>query len=166
MNDQSEPMEQPMESVRKSDRPGAAPHPETRTSTAISPQAGAGGCGCQGAGGTSLNDPNGNGDVMNTFVYAIGRVEARFPNLAAEKEFAQATGRADTAGKTDQQAFHEVLSQRQNRYLVRQLCWVLTVQGLETYLLQPSDPADLEMLVDAIRLAPAPQDIDVVIGVR
>jgi len=166
MNEQSETMEQPMESVRKSDRPGAAPHPETRTSTAISPQAGAGGCGCQGAGGTSLNGPNGNGDVMNTFVYAIGRVEARFPNLAAEKEFAQATGRADTAGKTDQQAFHEVLSQRQNRYLVRQLCWVLTVQGLETYLLQPSDPADLEMLVDAIRPAPAPQDIDVVIGVR
>jgi hypothetical protein len=103
---------------------------------------------------------------MGSYVYAIGRVEARFPNLAAEKEFVQATGRADTAGKTDQQAFHEVLSQRHNRYLVRQLCWVLTIQGLETYLLQPRDPADLDMLVDAIRPAPAPQDIDVVIGVR
>ena len=101
-----------------------------------------------------------------SYVYAIGRVEARFPNLAAEKEFAQATGRADTAGKTDQQAFHVVLSQRQNRYLVRQLCWVLTIQGLETYLLQPRDPADIDMLVEAIRPAPAPNDIDVVIGLR
>jgi hypothetical protein len=108
--------------------------------------------------------PNGNGTP--SFIYAIGRVEARFPNLAAEKEFAQATKRADTARKTDQQAFHEVLSQRQNRYLVRQLCWVLTVQGMETYLLAPRDPADIDMLVDAIRPAPAPQDIDVVIGVR
>ena len=48
-----------------------------------------------------------------SYVYAIGRVEARFPNLAAEKEFAQATGRTETAGKTDQQAFHAVLSERQ-----------------------------------------------------
>ena len=43
-----------------------------------------------------------NGAATPSFVYAIGRVEARFPNLAAEKEFAQATGRTDTAGKTDQ----------------------------------------------------------------
>ena len=90
------------------------------------------------------------------YVYAIGRVEARFPNLAAEKEFAQATGRTDTAGKTDQQTFHAVLSKRENRYLVRQLCWVLTIQGLETYLLLPRDPADIDLLVEAIRPPPAP----------
>jgi hypothetical protein len=101
-----------------------------------------------------------------SYVYAIGRVEARFPNLAAEKEFAQATGRTDTAGKTDQQTFHAVLSKRENRYLVRQLCWVLSIQGLETYLLQPRDPADIDLLVEAIRPAPSPNDIDVVIGVR
>jgi PatG Domain len=99
-------------------------------------------------------------------VYAIGRVEARFPNLAAEKEFAQASGRADTAGKTDQQTFHTVLSKRENRYLLRQLCWVLSIQGLETYLLAPRDPADIDLLVEAIRPAPSPNDIDVVIGMR
>ena len=70
--------------------------------------------------------------------YAIGRIEARFPRLSVEKEFAQATGRAETAGQTDQQAFHDVLSKPENRYLARQLCWVLTIQGLETYLVQPS----------------------------
>ena len=42
----------------------------------------------------------------------------------------------------------------------------LTIQGLETYLLQPRDPADIDMLIDAIRPAPAPNDIDVVIGMR
>ena len=106
------------------------------------------------------------GAAAMSYVYAIGRVEARFPNLAAEKEFAQATGRTETAGKTDQQTFHTVLSKRENRYLVRQLCWVLTIQGLETYLLQPRDPADLDLLVEAIRPAPSPNDLDVVIGLR
>ena len=103
---------------------------------------------------------------MPSFIYAIGRVEARFPNLAAEKEFAQATGRTDTARKTDQQTFHAVLSRRENRYLVRQLCWVFSIQGLDTYLLQPRDPADLDLLVEAIRPVPNPNDIDVVIGLR
>jgi hypothetical protein len=101
-----------------------------------------------------------------SFVYALGRVEVRFPNLSVEKEFAQATGRTDTAGKTDRASFHVVLSRRENRYLLRQLCWVLTTQGLETYLLVPRDPADLDLLVGAIRPVPSPNDIDVVVGLR
>lgn len=100
------------------------------------------------------------------FVYTLGRVEPRFPRLALEKEFAQATGREATAGLTNRQALHEVLTQRQNRYLARQLCWVLTIEGLETYILVPHDPGDIEMLVEAIRSAPRPTDVDVVIGRR
>jgi hypothetical protein len=46
------------------------------------------------------------------------------------------------------------------------MCWVLTIQGLETYLLVPRDPADIDLLVEAIRPAPTPNDIDVVVGVR
>ena len=75
-------------------------------------------------------------------------------------------GREDTAGKTDQQTFHTVLSKRENRYLLRQMCWVLSVQGMETYLLQPRDPTDFDLLLEAIRPAPTPNDIDVVIGLR
>lgn len=132
-----------------------------RSNTLIMPQAGSASCGCGGNAGANTN-----GSEAASYVYAIGQVEARFPNLAAEKEFAQATGRADTAGKTDQQSFHAVLSQRQNRYLVRQLCWVLTIQGMDTYLLVPRDSADLDLLVDAIRPTASPGDIDVVIGRR
>ncbi len=104
--------------------------------------------------------------MPTSYVYALGRIEARFPRLSVEKEFAQATGRAETTGKTDQQAFHAVLSKRENHYLVRQLCWVLTIQGLETYILQPRDPADFDLLVETIRPKPSPLDINVVIGVR
>jgi PatG Domain len=104
--------------------------------------------------------------ATSSYVFAIGRVEPRFPRLSVEKEFAQATGRAETTGLTDRQALHAVLSQRQNRYLARQLCYVLTIEGLETYILLPRDPGDVELLVDAIRPAPRPTDVDVVIGVR
>ena len=43
---------------------------------------------------------------------------------------------------------------------------MLSIQGLETYLLLPRDPADIDLLVEAIRPAPSPNDIDVVIGMR
>ncbi len=162
MNEQSETIEQPVEPpIAVNDIPADSRSSEVRTHSVISPQSGGGSCGC---GGASDFSPHGTGAA--SYVYAIGRVEARFPNLAAEKEFAQATGRADTAGKTDQQTFHAVLSKRENRYLVRQLCWVLSIQGLETYLLVPRDPADIDLLVEAIRPTPSPNDIDVVIGLR
>ncbi len=100
------------------------------------------------------------------YIYAIGRIECRFPLPSVEKEFAQVTGRADTSGLTDRQAVQKVLSQRQNRYLARQLCWVMTIEGLETYILVPRDPADIDLLVEALRSTPSPMDLDCVIGVR
>jgi hypothetical protein len=111
--------------------------------------------------------PNGGmGAAMPAYVYAIGRIEPRFPTLSAEKEFAQATGRAETAGLTDRQALHAILSKRENRYLVRQLCWVLTIEGLDTYILHPRDPADLDLLVEALRPTPRLTDVDCVVGMR
>lgn len=109
---------------------------------------------------------NGNGAGTPSYVFAIGKVEMRFPTLAVEKEFAQATGRADTKGLTDRKAAHAVLSAPANRYIVRQICWVLTIEGLETYILVPRDPSDYDQLLEAVRPQPSPLDIDVVVGVR
>jgi len=115
-------------------------------------------CGAAAAANAPTTAPN--------YIYAIGRIEPRFPRPSVEKEFAQATGRAETAGLTDRQAIQKVLSQRPNRYLLRQLCWVMTIEGLETYILVPRDPADLDLLVEALRPTPQPWDLDVVIGIR
>lgn len=101
-----------------------------------------------------------------SYVYALGRIEPRFPRMSVEKEFAQVVGRADTTSLTDRESLHKILSQRQNRYLVRQLCWIFTIEGLETYILAPRDPAELDLLVEALRPAPRATDVDVVIGVR
>jgi PatG Domain len=163
MNEQTDTINEPMEHshIKIDDTPNLSSISEIPNSL-ITPQAGCGTCGGSGEPAT-LNSKT---TSMPMYVYGIGRVEARFPNLAAEKEFAQATGRTETAGKTDQQAFHAVLSKRENRYLVRQLCWVLCIQGLDTYLLVPRDPTDIDLLVGAIRPVLSPNDIDVIIGLR
>ena len=64
----------------------------------------------------ALPTPEVEGATTHPYVYAIGTVAPRFPTLALEKEFAQSTGRADgTAGLTDREATHSVLSDRANR---------------------------------------------------
>ena len=106
------------------------------------------------------------GATPPAWVYAIGRIEPRFPRISVEKEFAQALGRDKAAGLSDRQALQAALSKPENRYLVKQLCWVITIEGLETYILAPRDPADISLLVDALRPTPQPWDLDCVIGVR
>jgi len=104
----------------------------------VVPQQAAGQCPSCGAGAVAS---------AAAYVYALGTVEFRYPNLSTEKEFAQAAGGSETAGKTDGQVVHAVLSQPENRYLARHLCWILSVQGLETYILYPRDPADWDLLM-------------------
>ena len=120
------------------------------------------------ADGSCAPDPGGpegqTGDYP--YVYAIGNIAIRFPSLGVEKEFVQATGRRDTAGLTDQQALQAVLSEPQNRYLTRQVCWVFSIEGLDTYILQPREAADYDQLLEAIRANPDAEDVDVVIGLK
>src|SRR5215831_4450875 len=117
---------------------------------------------CPTCGAASMGTPA----TRPSHVYAIGRIEARFPRLSVEKEFAQAASRSDTKGLTDRQVLQAVLSKPENRYLARQLCWVMTIEGLETYILVPRDPADISLLVDGLRPNPTASDLDVVIGTK
>lgn len=157
--------------------PGAGELGEFTTSggnspPAAAPVAGAGtsGCGAPAAGSNPASGPANKsanaGAVPPSYVYALGRVEPCFPSLGVEKEFAQATGRAATAGLTDREALYAVLSKPENRYLSRQLCWVFTIEGLETYILHPSCFGDFNLLVEAVRPGPRPTDVDVIIGVK
>ncbi len=156
----SEVQEQTVNASPVRDDPPPAVAPAAKPAQTVSPQA------CSTCGTAPAANGNNNAATTPNYVYAIGRIEARFPRPSVEKEFAQATGRADTAGLSDRQALQKVLSQRQNRYLTRQLCWVMTIEGLETYILVPRDPADVDLLVEALRATPSPMDLDCVIGVQ
>jgi hypothetical protein len=100
------------------------------------------------------------------FVYALGQIQARFPSAAVEKELAQVVAQVVTKGQTDRQVIASALSDRANRYLVRQMCWIHVIESLETYILVPRDAGDFDLFVQAIRPEPSPLDIDVIIGTR
>ncbi len=104
--------------------------------------------------------------ASSAYIYALGKVEHHFPSPSVEKELAQVAKHAPTDGLTDRQRLHKVLSERSNRYIVRQLCWVLTIEQQDTYILVPRDPADWDLLVAALRPTPSPMDLDAVIGIR
>ena len=100
------------------------------------------------------------------YVYALGAVELRFPSVAIQREYQHALRQIDTEGLTDRQALRAVLSARENRYLARQFCFVLSIQGLDTYILLYRDPTDLDLLVNTLRPEPNPSALDLVIGLR
>src|SRR5258708_20695717 len=76
----------------------------------------------QGSGATGGSCPTCGGSAQlsaaPSFVYAIGRIEARFPRLSVEKEFAQATGREKKKRQTDPHALQTNTHTRQNPSLV------------------------------------------------
>jgi hypothetical protein len=132
-----------------------------------SPEVSRGECGCGGGGCNKCRANESTSEQLISsprYVYAIGRIEPRFPDLSVEKEFAHALGRAETVGLTDRQALQVVLQEKQNRYLARQLCWILSIEGMQTYLLLPRDMSDIEALIEMLRPAPRLSDVDVVVG--
>jgi hypothetical protein len=100
------------------------------------------------------------------YVYAIGRIRALFRDPGVEKEFTQVVGATDTRGLTTNEVLREVLARPENRYLARQMQYVLTIQGVDTYDVVPGYPEDYDKLIEAVRPAPTPLDLDVVVGVR
>ena len=122
--------------------------------TEITPQGGAGGCTCGAAAAA--------GEAQH--VYALGQIATRFPHLSIEKEYLQALGRGDAAGLTDRESLHRTLSDKNNRYLARQMCWVFSIESIDTYLLMPRGPEDLDLLIEGIRPRPKSLDVDLVIG--
>ncbi|MDF0682268.1 MAG: hypothetical protein P0116_15020 [Candidatus Nitrosocosmicus sp.] len=108
-----------------------------------------------------------NKSLSKSYVYVIGKIAHRFPNKSLEMELAQVIGNkpgAETRGLSQEETVYQALIDPNNRYIARQLCYILNVEYLETYLLVPSDPLDIEKLVKAVKPSPNLGDIDVVIG--
>jgi hypothetical protein len=70
------------------------------------------------------------------------------------------------SGEANTQTLNQLLRRPASRYLVRQLCWILTIDNQEAYVLVPSDPADLLLLVNAVRADSDTEELDLVIGAR
>lgn len=99
-----------------------------------------------------------------TPIYAIGMVQTRFPSPAIEKEFSQCIATNATASLTDQATLHTAL--KENRYLANEVCWLFSVEGVDTYVLVPREPAVLDQFVEAVKPSQRGIDTDVIIGTR
>jgi hypothetical protein len=113
---------------------------------------------CGGAGPTA--------SLGSSYIYAMGVIAPRFPRPSVEKELAHVMSRTETKGLTHQQCLKKVIQAPQNRYLLRQLCWVMSVAGVETYLVTPHYQTDFDMLAETVREAPNPMDLNVIVGIR
>lgn len=102
--------------------------------------------------------------ASDQWVYAIGQVGTRCLTEGVERELRQAMGGDDPLDLANLAKFRKTLTRPENRYLVRELCWVLTVDGIDSYVLAPSDPTDIALLADAIRPNSDGQNIDAVVG--
>jgi len=98
------------------------------------------------------------------YIYALGRIEARFPNRSIEREYSRILEISEITDTANERNFHSVLSQPQRRYLARKLSWVLTRDDVPVYILLPTNPEDLDALLEAIRPSACPLDRSVVIG--
>ena len=119
------------------------------------------GCTCGSQTGKMASPPS--------YVYALGKVTYRFPNKSIELELAQAIGRKptnDTSGITREEVVYKALTDTANRYLARQICYVFKIGGLETYIVIPTDPLDIDRLAQTLRPTPDVGDIDLIIGRR
>lgn len=117
-------------------------------------------CGCDPSGGlcTCADKPSN----LSGFVYAIGTVEASYPNVAIEHEMQIMADHFGVKSKPDINAStkptedriwqYEVLSRnrRQTRYLARQLRWRLMIEDLPAFVLAPRDSNDLDDFIDRL----------------
>jgi hypothetical protein len=111
----------------------------------------------------------GSKNFPHSYIYAIGNVVHRFPTKSLELELAQSIGRRseeETKGRTREEVIHKSITDPANRYIARQICYILTIERLETYILVPTDPLDVARLAQALRPAPSVGDVDVIIGIR
>jgi hypothetical protein len=130
--------------------PSAGPAAVIARGSVIIPESG---CACGGPGECSCDAPPAPG-----YVYAIGTVTARFPSLNIEKEFMQAWGKnpEQVLQISDADKF-AVLSQGQNFYLAREMCWVFQSGDIDLYILRPRSYIELTDLVTC--LAPTPNQV-------
>jgi len=97
--------------------------------------------------------------VPNPWVYVIGDVDPKYPSLAVEKEAIGGMARLKADGLSNDAALQKVMEAPEYAYLVREMCFVLLVHEVETYILVPHYPQDYPMLVEAAR-----SELSVVIG--
>lgn len=116
-------------------------------------------CGCGAPGGAcTCNEAAG----LTGFVYAIGTIEAEYPNVGVEREMQTLAHHfgvnlepdrdLSTRPTEDRQWQYAVLTadRKLTRYIARQLRWRFTIEDFATFVLSPGDPSILDDFIEAL----------------
>jgi hypothetical protein len=131
------------------------------TANQLTPAHGSEGCACGRQSGFCTCTNSGS----SRFIYVLGSVDIRFPDQSISEEFqvaAQTLGIKQNPNKPLRDWYHQVLSQTGARYIARQVCWILKVEGQTAYYLTLHDMHDLPDLISC--LGNAEDDLDLFIG--
>ncbi|RAJ05025.1 hypothetical protein LX64_02179 [Chitinophaga skermanii] len=128
--------------------------PQSQPIASIDPQ-----CGC-GGGGEGIQPDN------LGYVYAIGNIYPSFPNKSLEEEYMYAYQEFKAQGPPNA-LFYQVLSQGQNLYIAERMCWILSIQGVDSYILTPRSNVELYHFIAALEpVFVGERKFDVVVGTR
>ncbi len=82
------------------------------------------------------------------YVFAIGKLDVRFPNLGLEREFQRAAQRIGAAASPRGERIASVL--REHRHIALRVCPLLLVGGVPAYVVAPSAAYVRDSLIDAL----------------
>lgn len=127
----------------------------------------AGGCGCSGETSCRCREcsaPKNTRSNAGQFVYAIGRIYPRYPNLGVEKEVAQALGSEGGKGANDEQALHKILRDPNFLYIAQEMCWTVAIETIDSYVIKPATKVDAALLLESLREDKDRMYFDVIVG--
>ncbi len=97
-----------------------------------------------------------------TPIYSLGSIRAAFPNTSLEKEFESITGQAPGP---DNRLLYQVLSQGENIYIARNMCFIFQVDGIDSYILKPRSYVELAQFITALEPS-LEKSLDGIIGLK
>jgi PatG C-terminal/Subtilase family len=121
------------------------------------------GCACGAPGGIcSCSDA---GSSPSNFVYVLGSLDIDLPDQSISEELqavARMKGIVQAKDEPLRDWYFKVLSNPEARYVARQVCWILKVEGQPAYYLALRDPFDLPELISC--LGHPEDDLNLVVG--
>ena len=85
-----------------------------------------------------------------SYIYALGRIQAQFPSSSVENLYKEVIFQKFGPDAENKSLF-EVLSMPEHLFLAKQICWVLTIDGQDCYVLNAKTPALLNAFIKALQ---------------
>lgn len=102
------------------------------------------------------------------FIYSLGKLDLQFPTIGVEREFKHREQLMPPPKKRimENRGKRIVRVLEENHHLARNVCYTLTIGGIQTYILMPTSAATLNSLLEAIESLSESDSWNLVIGQR